>query len=123
MSSKEVVRDRRVARFGGDGGQMGDDIPSSNYRKSAEHYLARGVSYAKLLAIIFQRRPEEIVTVDKLDAIYNNISRIKTPSCETDRQHFQYPNSTLCGAKVRLDKIEKRIETIKTQQRAWFILA
>ena len=33
LSSKEVARDRRVARFGGYGGQMGDDIKLSNYRK------------------------------------------------------------------------------------------
>ncbi len=94
---------------------MGDDIPLSNYRKSAEHYLASGVSYAGHLAIICQRKPEEIVTVDKLDAIYDNISKIKTPSCETDRQRFEYLKAALCGAKARLDKIEKRIETIKTK--------
>ena len=44
FSFKEDVRDKRVARFGGNGGQMGDDIPLSNYRKSAEHYLASGMS-------------------------------------------------------------------------------
>ena len=27
MSSKEVMRDRRVARLGGDGGSMGESIP------------------------------------------------------------------------------------------------
>ncbi len=69
MSSKEVVRDRRVARFGGNGGRMGDDIPLSNYRKSAEHYLASGVSYAGHLTIICQREQKEIVTDNKLDAI------------------------------------------------------
>ena len=61
MSSKEVVRDRRVARFGGDGGQMGDDIPLSNCRKSAEHYLASGVSYAGHLAIICQRNRRKLL--------------------------------------------------------------
>ena len=115
LSSKEVVRDRRVARFGGYGGQMGDDIPLSNYRKSAEQYLASGVSYAGHLAVMCQRKPEEIVTVNKLDAIYVNISKIKTPSCETDRQHFEYLKAVLCGVKARLDKIEKRIETITTK--------
>ena len=108
LSSKEVVRDRRVARFGGNGGQMGDDIPLSNYKRSAEHYLASGVSYAGHLAIICQRKPEEIVTVDKLDAIYDNISKIKTPSCETDRQRFEYHKAVLCEAKARLDKIARR---------------
>ena len=73
------------------------------------------MSYAWHLAIICQRKLEEIVTVDKLDAIYVNISKIKTPSCETDRQHFEYLKAALCGAKTRLDKIEKRIETIKTK--------
>lgn len=115
LSSKEVVRDRRVARFGGYGGQMGDDIPLSNYRKSAEHYLASGVSYAGHLAIICQRKPEEIVTVNKLDAIYVNISKIETPYSETDRKHFEYLKAALNGAKARLDKIEKRIETITTK--------
>ena len=94
---------------------MRDDIPLSNYKKSAEHYLVSGVSYAGQLAIICQMKPEEIVTVDKLDAIYDNISKIKSPSCETDRQHFEYLKAALCGTKARLDKIEKRIETIKTK--------
>ena len=94
---------------------MGDDIPLSNYRKSAEHYLASGVSYAGHLAIICQRKPEDIVTVNKLDAIYDNISKIKTPSCETDRQCFEYLKAVLCGAKARLEEIDKKIETIKTK--------
>ena len=62
MSSKEVIRDRRVARLGGDGGQMGEDIPLNNYIKSAEHYLACGVSYAGHLANICQSNHEEILT-------------------------------------------------------------
>ena len=115
LSSKEVVRDRRVARFGGNGGHMVDDLPLSNYKKSAEHYLASGVSYAGHLAIICQRKPEDIVNVDKLDAMYDIISKIKTPSCETDRQRFEYLKAALCEAKARLDEIEKRIETIKTK--------
>ena len=76
--------------------------------------MASGVSYAGHLAIICQRKPEEIVTVDKLDAIYVNIFN-KTPSCETDRQCFEYLKAALCGAKARLDKIEKSIEAIKTK--------
>ena len=40
MSSREVMKDRRVARLGGIGGQMGEDIPLNNYMKCAEHYLA-----------------------------------------------------------------------------------
>ena len=59
--------------------------------------------------------PEEIVTVNKLDAIYVNISKIETPYSETDRKHFEYLKAALNGAKVRLDKIEKRIETITTK--------
>ena len=70
--------------------------------------MAGGVSYAGHLAIIFQRKPEDIVTVDKLDAIYDNISKIKTPSCEN-------LEAALCGAKARLDEIKKRIETTKTK--------
>jgi hypothetical protein len=94
LSSKEVVRDRRVARFGGNGGQMGDDIQLSNYEKSAKHYLASGVSYSGHLAIICQRKLEDIVNVDILDAIYDIISKIKTSSCETDRQVLN--TSKLC---------------------------
>ena len=37
MSSREVMKDRRVARLGGIGGQMGDDIPLNNYMKWAKH--------------------------------------------------------------------------------------
>jgi hypothetical protein len=35
MSSKEVMRDRRLARLGGDGGKLEEDIPLNNYIKSA----------------------------------------------------------------------------------------
>ena len=31
MSSKEVMRDRRVARLGGDGGKLEEDIPLNKY--------------------------------------------------------------------------------------------
>jgi hypothetical protein len=54
LTSKEVIRDGRVARFGGNRGQMGDVIPLNNYKKSAEHYLASGVSYAGHIATICQ---------------------------------------------------------------------
>lgn len=32
-----------------------------------------------------------------------------------DRKHFEYFKAALYGAKARSDKIEKRIETIKTK--------
>ena len=76
---------------------MGGDIPLSNYKKSAEHHLASGVSYAGHLAIS-QRKPEENVTVDKLGAIYDTISKIKTPSYETDRPRFEYLKAALWEA-------------------------
>ena len=38
MSSREVMTDSRVARLGGIGGQMGEDLPLNNYMKYAEHY-------------------------------------------------------------------------------------
>ncbi len=53
-SSKEVTRDRRVVRLGGDGGRTGDDIPLNDYVKS-KHYLACGVSYVGHLANICQQ--------------------------------------------------------------------
>ena len=34
---------------------------------------------------------------------------------KTDRKHFEYLKTALNGAKARLDKIEKRIETITTK--------
>ena len=41
---------------------MGDDIQLNNHKKSAEHYLASGVSYVGHLAKICQSNPEEIIT-------------------------------------------------------------
>ena len=64
MSTKEVIRDRRVARLGGVGGRMGEDIPLNNYIKSTERYSACGVSYAGHLANICQSNHEEILTAN-----------------------------------------------------------
>jgi hypothetical protein len=46
------MRERRVARLSGFGGQMGENIPLNNNVKCAEHYLACGLSYAGHLANI-----------------------------------------------------------------------
>ena len=62
MSFREVMGDRRVARFGCIEGQMGEDIPLNNYMKCAEHYLACGVSYAGHLVNICKSNPDEIFT-------------------------------------------------------------
>jgi hypothetical protein len=62
MSSKEVMRDRRVARSGSNGGKLGEDIPLNNYIKSAEHYLACGVSCVEHLANICQSNHENILS-------------------------------------------------------------
>jgi hypothetical protein len=115
MSSKEVIKDRRVARLGGNGGRMGEDIPLNNYIKSAEHYLACGVSYAGHLANICQSNHEELLTSKNLDTIYENISMIKTPSCNKDKQLFEHIKLALYDAKEKLDKTERRIRRNKSQ--------
>ena len=115
MSSKEVMRDRRVARLGGDGDQMGEDITLNNYIKSAEHYLACGVSYAGHLANICQSNQDEILTAKNLDTICGNILMLKTPPCEKDKQLFECIKFALYDANEKLDKTERRIETIKSK--------
>ena len=62
MLSKEFMRDRRVAKLGDDGGKLGEDIPLKHYIKSAEHYLACGLSYAGHLANICQSNHENILS-------------------------------------------------------------
>ena len=78
MLSNEVIRYRIIARLGGDGGQMGEDIQLNSYIKSAEHYLACGVSYAGHLANICQSNHEEILNAKNLDTLCGNISMLKT---------------------------------------------
>ena len=90
MSSWEVMRDKRVARFGGVGGQMGEDIPLNNYIKSSEHYLACGVSYAGHLANICKSNPDEIFTAKNLDSICENISMLKTLPGDTNKELFEH---------------------------------
>jgi hypothetical protein len=115
MSSKEVVRDRRVARLGGDGDQMGEDIPLNNHIKSTGHYLACGVSYAGHLANICQSNQDDILTTKNLGTICGNISMLKTPPCEKDKQLFECIKLALYDAKEKLDETERRIETIKSK--------
>ena len=109
-----MERDRRVARLGGNGGQMGEDIPLNNYIKSAEHYLACGVSYAGHLANICQSNHEGILTARKW-ILFVNISMLKTPSCNKDKQLFEHMKLALYDAKETLDKTERRIESIKSK--------
>jgi hypothetical protein len=89
MSYWEVMRDRRVARLGGVGGQMGEDLPLNNYMKCTEHYLACGVSYAGHLVNICKSNPDEIFTAKNLDTICENISMLKTPPCDEDKELFE----------------------------------
>ena len=115
LSSREVMRDRRVARLGGIGDQMGEDIPLNNYMKCAEHYLACGVSYAGHLVNICKSNPDEIVTAKNLDTICENISMLKTPPCDKDKELFERIRLALYDAKANLDSIERRIESIKSK--------
>ncbi len=89
MSSCEVMRDRRIARLGGVGGQMGEDLPLYNFMKCSEHYLACGVCYAGHLVNICKSIPDEIFTAKNLDTICEKISMLKTPPCDKDNELFE----------------------------------
>jgi hypothetical protein len=115
MSSREVMRDRRVARFGYVGGRIGEDIPLYNYMKCTEHYLACGVSYAGHLANICKSSPDEFLTAKNLDTICENISMLKTPPCNKDKELFECIRLALYDAKEMLDNPERRIESIKSK--------
>ena len=115
MSSKEVIRDRRVARLGGDGSQMGEDIPLNNYIKRTEHYLECGVSYAGHLANVCWSHDEEILTAKNLDTICGNISMLKTPPCDKDKQLFEHIKLALYDAKEKLVKTKRRTKSIKSK--------
>ena len=73
------MRDRRVAKLGDDGGKLGEDIPLKHYIKSAEHYLACGLSYAGQLAKICQSNHENVLSAKNLDIICESISMLKKP--------------------------------------------
>ncbi len=115
MSSREVIRDRRIARLGGIGGQTGEDLPLNNYMKCAEHYLACGVSYAGHLANICKSYPDEILTAKNLDTICENISMLKTPPSNKDKTLFERIRLALYDTKANLDNTERRIKSIKSK--------
>ena len=115
MSSKEFMRDRRVAKLGDDGGELGEDIPLKHYIKSAEHYLACGLSYAGHLAKICQSNHENVLSAKNLDVICESISLLKNPTLEKDKQLFERLKLALFGVKEKLDETERRIESIKSK--------
>ena len=115
MSSKEVMRDRRVARLGGDGGKSEEDIPLKHYIKSAEHYLACGLSYAGCIANICQSNHENILSAKNLDIICESISMLKNPTLEKDKQLFERLRLALYDVKEKLDETERRIESIMSK--------
>ncbi len=115
MSSWEVMRDRRVARLAGVGGRMGEDLPLNNYMKCAEHYLASGVSYAGHLVNICKSNPDEIFTAKNLETICENISMLKSPRCDEDKELFERIKLALYNAKANLDNTDKSIESIKSK--------
>jgi len=108
------MRDRRVAILGGNGGKWGD-IPLKHYIKSAEHYLACGLSYAGHLANICQSNHENILPAKNLDIICESISMLKNPTLEKDKQLFERLRLALFGVKEKLDETERRIESIKSK--------
>ncbi len=67
---------------------MREDISLYNYNKSAEHYMACGVSYARHLANICQSNHKKIPTAKNLDTISEFISMLKT-------MHFTKTNNCL----------------------------
>ena len=109
------MRDRRVARLGGVGAQMGDDLPLNNYMKCAEHYLACGVSYAGHLVNICKRNPDEIITANNLEIFCENTTMLKSPPCNKDKELFEHIRLALYDAKANLDNTERRIESIKSK--------
>ncbi len=86
-----------------------------HYIKSAEDFLACGVSYAGPLANICQSNCEEILTAKNLDTICENISMLKTPPCDKDKQLFESIKLALYDVKEKLDKTERRINSIKSK--------
>ena len=114
MSSKEGMRDKRVARLRGNVGKLGEDIPLNNYIKSAEHYLACGLSYAGHLANICHSNHENILSAKNLDIICEGISMLKNPTFEKDKL-FECLRLTLYGVKEKLDETERRIKSIMSK--------
>ena len=94
---------------------MGEDIPLNNYMKCAEDYLACGVSYSGHLANICKSNPDEFLTAKNLDTICENISMLKTPPCDKDKELFEHIRLALYDAKANLDNTESRIESIKSK--------
>ena len=115
MLSKEFMRDRRVAKLGDDGGKLGEDIPLKHYIKSAEHYLACGLSYAGHLAQICPSNHENVLSAKNLDIICESISMLKNPTLEKDKQLFERLKLALFGVKEKLEETERRIESIKSK--------
>jgi len=109
------MRDRMVAKLGDDGGKLGEDIPLKHYIKSAEHYLACGLSYAGHLAKICQSNHENVLSAKNLDIICESISMLKNPTLEKDKQLFERLRLALFGVKEKLDETERRIESIKSK--------
>ena len=50
-----------------------------------------------------------------LDTICGNISMLKTPPCDKDKQLFECIKLALYDAKEKLDETERRIEIIKSK--------
>ena len=73
------------------------------------------VSLAGHIAKISQSNPEEILRVQNLETICENISKLKTPSDDTDRQLFEHLKLVLCNTKEQLAKTKKKIEMIKSK--------
>ena len=94
---------------------MEEDIPLNNYIKSTDHYLACGVSYAGHFANICQSNQDEILTAKNLDTICGDISMLKTPLCDKDKQLFDRIKLALCDTKEKLDETKRRIKTIKSE--------
>ncbi len=63
----------------------------------------------------FKINPDEIFTAKNLDTICENISMLKTPPCDKDKELFERIRLALYDAKANLGSIERRIETMKSK--------
>ncbi len=83
--------------------------------KCAKHYLACGESYAVHLSHICKINPDEILSSKNLDTICENISMLKTPQRNKDKELFECIKIALYDAKEKIDNNERRIESIMSK--------
>ena len=71
--------------------------------------------YAGHLANICKSNPDEILSAKNLNTICENISMLKTPPCNKDKELLEHNRLALYDATEMLDNTERRIESIKSK--------